>query len=60
MTLKEGKASREMTNMLVKNATHTHKLLKALEKGDLYYRRVFDRKKMVKIIDLCEVSEIRS
>ena len=38
---------------------HPHKLLKALEKGDLCYRREFDRKKMVKINDLCEVIKVR-
>ena len=55
----KGKASREITNMLVKNTKHTHKPLKALEKGDLCYRREFDGKKMVKIDDLCEVIEVR-
>ena len=45
--------------MITKNASHTHKPLKALKKGDLCYRREFDGKKLVKINDLCEVIEVR-
>ena len=45
--------------MITKNASHTHKPLKAFEKGDLCYRREFDGKKLVKIDDLCEVLEVR-
>ena len=44
--------------MITKNASHTHKPLKALEKGDLCYRREFDGKKLVKIDDLCEVIKV--
>ena len=55
----KGKASRELTDMITRNTSQTHKPLKALEKGDLCYRRELDRKKMVKINDLCEVIEVR-
>jgi len=45
--------------VLVKNTTHIYKLIKDLNKGDLYYRREFERKKMVKIDNLCKVIEGR-
>ena len=55
----KGKASRELTDMITRNTSQTHKPLKALEKGDLCYRREFDGKKLVKIDDLCEVIQVR-
>ena len=57
--INKGKASRELTDMITKNASHTHKPLKALKKGDLCYKREFDGKKFVKIDDLCKVIEVR-
>ena len=57
--INKGKASRELIDMITKNASHTHKPLKALEKGDLCYRRKFDGKKLVKISDICEVIKVR-
>ena len=57
--INKGKASREITDMITKNTSHTHKPLKALEKGNLCYRREFDGKKLVKIDDLCEVIKVR-
>ena len=47
MDVNKGKAAREITDMLVKNATHNHKPLKMLEVRDLCYRREFDGKKLV-------------
>ena len=56
---KKKKASRELTDMITRNNSQTHKPLKALEVGDLCYRREFDGKKLVKIDNLCEVIEVR-
>ena len=57
--INKGKASRELTDKITRNASQTHKPLKTLKKGDLCYRREFDGKKLVKIDDLCEVIEVR-
>ena len=57
--VEKGKASRELTDMITRNNSQTHKPLKALEVGDLCYRREFDGKKLVKIDNLCEVIEVR-
>ena len=59
VNVEKGKASRELTHMITRNTSQTHKPLKALEKGDLCYRREFDGKKLVKIDDLCEIIERR-
>ena len=48
LDINKGKALREITDMITKNASHTHKPLKALKKGDLCYRREFDGKKLAK------------
>ena len=45
--------------MITRNSSQTHKPLKALELGDLCYRREFDGKKLVKVDNLCEVIEVR-
>ena len=57
--VEKGKASRELTDMITRNSSQTHKPLKALEVGDLCYKREFDGKKLVKIDNLCEVIEVR-
>merc|ERR1711873_90380 len=55
----KGKALRELTDIITRNTSQTHKPLKALEKGDLCYRRKFDGKKLVKINYLYEVIKVR-
>ena len=55
----KGKASRELTDIITRNTSQSQKPLKALEKGDLCYRREFDGNKLVKIDNLCEVIEVR-
>ena len=57
--VEKGKAKRELKDMVVKNATKTHKPLKPLNIGDLCYRRHFDGKKTLRIESLCEVIEVR-
>ena len=59
MDIEKGKAARELTDMITRNKSQTHKPLKALEVGDLCFRREFDGKKLVKIDSLCEVIEVR-
>ena len=59
MDVEKGKAAQELTDMITRNKSHTHKPLKALEVGDLCFRREFDGKKLVKIDSLCEVIEVR-
>ena len=59
MDVEKGKAARELTDMITRNKSQTHKPLKALEVGDLCFRREFDGKKLVKIDSLCEVIEVR-
>ena len=54
----KGKAHRELTDMVVKNATRTHKPVCQLQLGDLCYRRHFDGKKTLRINSLCEVIEV--
>ena len=41
----KGKAQRELTDMVTKNSTRTHKPVRALHLGDLVYRCHFDGKK---------------
>ena len=55
----KGKASRELTDMITRTSSQTHKPLRALEKGDLSYKREFNGKTLVKINDLCEVIKVR-
>ena len=57
--INKGKAAREMKDLVVKNATKSHKPLKALSIGDLCYRRYFDGKKTLRIESLCEVIVVR-
>ena len=57
--VEKGKSSRELTDMITRNSSQTHKPLKSLELEDLCYRREFDGKKLVKIDNLCEVIEVR-
>ena len=45
--------------MITRNKSKTHKPLKALEVGDICFRREFGGKKLVKIDSLCEVIEVR-
>ena len=59
MDVEKGKAARELTDMITRNKSQTHKPLKALEVGDLCFRREFDGKKLVKIDSVCEVIEER-
>ena len=54
----KGKASRELADMITRNTSQTHIPQKALEKGDLCYRREFYGKKLIKVDDLCEVIEV--
>ena len=63
----DGKATRELRDLLVKNATQTQSPLHPLKVGDLCYRRRFDGRKsswsisreMRKICDRCENIWIR-
>merc|ERR1712240_232597 len=57
--VEKGRASRELTDMITRNKSQTHKPLKALEVGNLCYRREFDGKKLVTIDNLCEAIEVR-
>ena len=57
--LDKEKAARELKDMVVKNATKTHKPLKPLNLRDLCYRRHFDGKKTLRIESLCKVIEVR-
>ena len=54
----KGKAHRELTDMVVKNATRTHKPVHQLQLGDLVYRRHFDGKKTLRIDSLCKIVEV--
>ena len=56
----KGKASREVTDIVTKNSTRTHKPVRAFQLGDLVYRHDFDRKKTLRIDSLCEIIEIRN
>merc|ERR1711873_82037 len=56
----KGKAHRELTDMVTKNSTRTHKPVRQLQLGDLVYRRHFDGKKTLRINSLCEVIEVRN
>ena len=56
----KGKAHRELTDMVVKNATRTHKPVCQLQLGDLCYRQHFDGKKTLRINSLCEIIEVRN
>ena len=56
----KGKAHRELTDLVVKNATRTHKPVRQLQLGDLCYRRHFDGKKTLRIDSLCEVIKVRN
>ena len=55
----KGKAARELKDMVVKNATKTHKPLKPLNIRELYYRRHFNGKKTLRIESLYEVIKVR-
>ena len=48
-----------MRDLVVKNVTKSHKLLKPLSVGDLCYRRHFYGKKTLRIESLCKVIEVR-
>merc|ERR1712240_4019 len=56
----KGKAHRELTDMVTKNSTRTHKPVCALHLGDLVYHRHFDGKKTLRIDSLCEIIEVRN
>merc|ERR1712112_169683 len=56
----KGKAHRELTDMVTKNATRTHSPSRPLEVGDLVYRRHFDGMKTLEIENICEVIEARN
>ena len=55
----KGKATREIKDIVVKNATKTHKPLQPLNVGDLCYKTHFNGKKTLRIENLCEVKEVR-
>ena len=57
--VEKGKAKRELKDMVVKNATKTHKPVRPLQLGDLCYHRHFDGKKTLRIESLCEVIKVR-
>ena len=57
--VEKGKAKRELKDMVVKNATKTHKPVRPLQLGDLCYHRHFHGKKTLRIKSLCEVIEVR-
>ena len=59
MDVDKGKASRELTNIVTKNSTRTHKPVRAFQLGDLVYRHHFDGKKTLRIASLCEIIEVR-
>ena len=46
--VEKGKAKRELKDMVVKNATKTHKPIKPLQVRDLCYRRHLDGKKTLR------------
>ena len=56
----KGKAHRELTDMVTKNSTRTHKPVRALHLGDLVYCRHFDGKKTLRIDSLCNIIEVRN
>ena len=56
----KGKAHRELTDMVTKNSTRTHKPVRAFQLGDLVYRRHFDGKKTLRIDSLCKIIEVRN
>ena len=56
--VEKGKAHRELTDMVTKNSTRTHKPVCALQLGDLVYRRHFDGKKTLRINSLCKIIEV--
>ena len=56
----KGKAHRELTDMVTKNSTRTHKPVRALQLGDLVYHHHFDGKKTLVIDSLCEIIEVRN
>ena len=58
--MNKGKAYRELTDMVTKNSTRTHKPVCQLQLGDLVYRRHFDGKKTLRIDSLCEIIEVRN
>ena len=60
MDVDKGKAHRELTNMVTKNSTRTHKPVHALQLGDLVYRCHFDGKKTLRIDSLCKIIEVRN
>ena len=60
MDVDKGKAQRELTDMVTKNSTRTHKPVCALQLGDLVYRRHFDGKKTLRIDNLCKIIEVRN
>ena len=60
MNVDKGKAHRELTDMVTKNSTRTHKPVRQLQLGDLVYRRHFDGKKTLRIDSLCEIIEVRN
>ena len=55
----QGKASREVTDIVTKNSTRTHKPVRAFQLGDLVYRRHFDGKKTLIIDNFCEIIKVR-
>ncbi len=56
--VEQGKAKRELKDLVVKNATKTHKPVRPLQLGDMCYCRHFDGKKTLRIKILCEVIEV--
>ena len=52
------KGKKILKDLVVKNATRTHKPVKQLQVGDLCYRRHFHGKKTLRIENLCEVIKV--
>merc|ERR1712089_54076 len=59
VNVEKGKVKRELKDLVVKNATKTHKPVRQLQVGDLCYCRHFDGKKTLRIESLCKVIEVR-
>ena len=57
--IEQGKAKIELKDLVVKNATKTHKPVRQLQEGDLCYRSHFGGKKTLRIESLCKVTEVR-
>ena len=60
VNVEKGKAHRELKDLVVKNATRTHKPETQIQVGDLCYRHHFDGQKTLRIESLCKVIEVHN